>query len=77
MQHLILRPGPQLVMRAFRPDPDETGSRLKEVDVTGRVHEHLFQFVTVHAETTLPDICHELVEDLPEEPRLLRQPNNF
>jgi hypothetical protein len=54
MQHLILRPGPQLVIRAFRPEPD--GNRLKEVDVTGRAHEHLFELVTVHAETTLADI---------------------
>ena len=56
MQHLILRPGPQLVIRAFRPEPDDTGNRLKEVDVTGRAHEHLFEFVTVHAGTTLADI---------------------
>ena len=39
MHHLILRPGLQLVMRAFRPEPDDTGNRLKEVDVTGRAHE--------------------------------------
>ena len=56
MQHLILRPGPQLVLRAFRPEPDDTGSRLKEVDVTGRAHELLFKLITVHAETTLYDI---------------------
>ena len=56
MQHLILRPGPQLVMRAFRPEPGDTGSRLKEVDVTGRAHELLFELITVHAETTLADI---------------------
>ena len=56
MQHLILRPGPPLVMRACRPEPDDTGNRLKEVDVTGRAHEHLFELVTVHAETTLADI---------------------
>jgi hypothetical protein len=43
-------------MRAVRPEPDDTGSRLKEVDVTGRAHEHLFEFVTVHAGTTLADI---------------------
>jgi hypothetical protein len=35
MQHLILRPGPQLVIRAFRPEPDDTGSRLQEVDACG------------------------------------------
>lgn len=56
MQHLILRPGPQLVMRAFRPEPDDTGRRLNEVDVTGRAHELLFELITVHAETTLADI---------------------
>ena len=36
MQHLILRPGPRLVVRAFRPEPDETDGQLNEVDVTGR-----------------------------------------
>jgi hypothetical protein len=56
MQHLILRPGPQLLMRAFRPEPDDTGSRLKEVGVTGRAYELLFELVTVHAETTFADI---------------------
>ncbi len=56
MQHLILRPGPQLIMRAFRPEPDDTGSRLNEVDVTGRAHELLFELIAVHAETTLADI---------------------
>lgn len=56
MQQLILRPGPQLVMRVFRSERDDTGSRLKEVDVTDRAHEHLFEFVTVNAETTLADI---------------------
>jgi hypothetical protein len=64
MQHLILRPGPQLVMRAFRPEPDDTGNGLKEVDVTVRAHEHLFEMVTVHAETTLADIF-RLVEASP------------
>ena len=56
MQHLILRPGPRLVMRAFRPEPDDTDSRLNEVDVTGRAHELLFELIAVHAETTLADI---------------------
>jgi hypothetical protein len=56
MQHLILRPGPQLVMRAFRPETDDTGRRLHEVDVTGRAHELLFELITLHAETTLADV---------------------
>jgi hypothetical protein len=56
MQHLILRPGPRLVMRAFRSEPDDTGRRLNEVDVTGRAHELLSEIITVHAETTLADI---------------------
>ena len=56
MQHLILRPGPQLVMRAFRPEPDDTGSRVEELDFTGRAHELLFELITIHAETTLADI---------------------
>lgn len=43
-------------MRAFRPEPDDTGSRLKEVDFTGRAHELLFELITIHAETTLADI---------------------
>ena len=56
MQHLTLRPGPQLVMRAFRPEPDDTGSRVEELDFTGRAHELLFELITIHAETTLADI---------------------
>jgi hypothetical protein len=56
MHHLILCPGPQLVMRPFRPEPGDTGSRQKEVDVTGRAHELLFELITIHAETTLADI---------------------
>lgn len=56
MQHLILRPGPQLVMRDLRPEPDDTGSLPKEVDFTGRAHELLFELITIHAETTLADI---------------------
>ncbi len=56
MQHLILRPGPQLALRAFRPEPDDTGSQPKDVDVTSRSHEFLFELITVHAETTLADI---------------------
>ena len=56
MQYLILRPGPQLVMRACRPEPGDVGGRLKEVDFTGRAHELLFERVTLHAETTLADI---------------------
>ena len=34
----------------------DTGSRAKEVDVTGRAHELLFELITIHAETTLADI---------------------
>ena len=56
MQRLILRPGPQLVMRAFRPEPGDVGGRLNEVDFTGRAHELLFERVTLHVETTLADI---------------------
>jgi len=56
MQHLILRPGPQLVMRAIRPPPDATDSRPRDDDVTGRAHEFLFELITIHAETTLADI---------------------
>ncbi len=56
MQHLILRPGPRLVMRSLRPESDDTSSRLKDVDVTGLAHELLFELITVHAETTLADI---------------------
>lgn len=56
MLHLILRPGPQLVMRDFRPELDDMGGRLNEVDVTGRAHEFLFELITIHAGTTLADI---------------------
>ena len=55
-QHLILRPGPQLVMRAYRPEPDDMGGRLNEVNVTGQAHAYLFECITVHAGATLGDV---------------------
>lgn len=57
MQHLILRPGPQLVMREFRPEPCDVDARTNEVDVTERAHEFLFEPITIHAGTTLADIA--------------------
>ena len=56
MQHLILRPGPELALREFRPEPDDLGRRLKEHDVTERAHEFLFEPVTLHGDTTLADV---------------------
>ncbi len=56
MQLLILRPGPQLVMREFRSEPDDLDARPNEVDVTDRAHEFLFELITLHAGTTLADI---------------------
>lgn len=56
MQHLILRPGPQLVLRVFRPEPDDLGPRATEVDVTARAHELLFEPITLQTGTTLADI---------------------
>lgn len=56
MQHLILRPGPQLVMREFRPEPNDFDARPNEVDVTDRAHEFLFELITLHAGATLADI---------------------
>ena len=55
MQHLALRPGPQRVLRAFRPEPDDMGRRLGEVDVTGRAHEVPFEPITAHAEVRITD----------------------
>jgi len=72
MQHLILRPGPQLVMRAFRPEAEDMGSRLKEVDVTDRAHEFVFELITIHAETTLADIF-RLMEASPLLQKLYRR----
>jgi len=48
---LILRPGPELVLRAFRPEPDELDRRPKERDVTDRAHEFLFEAITLHPDT--------------------------
>lgn len=56
MQHLILCPGPRLLLREFRPEPGDVGGRPDEIDVSDRAHEFLFEIVTVHAETTLADI---------------------
>jgi hypothetical protein len=49
MQHLILRPGPQLVMRKLRPEPDDLDARPNEIDVTDRAHEFLFELPSLHA----------------------------
>ncbi len=56
MQHLILRPGPELALREFRPEQDDLGRRPNEHDVTERAHEFLFEPVTLHGDTTLADI---------------------
>jgi hypothetical protein len=56
MHHLILRPGPELVLRAFRPEPDELGPRPKERNVTDRAHEFLFEAITLHPQATLADV---------------------
>ena len=56
MQHLIMRAGPKLVARPFKPEPDELGGRLNETDVNDRADEFLFEFVTIQAGTTLADI---------------------
>ena len=56
MQHLILRPGPTLVVRPFKPEPGDLGGQLNEADVTGRAHEFLFEFITLQSGTTLGDI---------------------
>lgn len=39
MRHVILRPGPELVLRAFRPEPDELGPRPKERNVRAVLKE--------------------------------------
>jgi hypothetical protein len=72
MQHLILRPGPMLVTRPFRPEPDDLGGRLNEVDVTGRAHEFLFEFITIRAGTTLGDVF-RLMEASPLLQKFYRQ----
>lgn len=64
MQHLVLRPGPQLVLRAFRPEPDDLASRPKERDVTDRAHEFLFEPITLHPNTTLAEVF-DLMETSP------------
>lgn len=56
MHHLILRPGPELVLRAFRPEPDELGPHPKERKVTDRAHELLFEAITLHPHATLADV---------------------
>lgn len=56
MEHLILRPGPELVLRVFRPEPDQLGPRPKEREVTDRAHEFLFEAITLHPQATLADV---------------------
>ena len=56
MEYLILRPGPELVLRAFRPEPDELGPRPKDRKVTDRAHEFLFEAITLHPQVTLADV---------------------
>lgn len=56
MQHLILRPGPELVLRAHRPEPGDLGPCADEVDIAERAHEFLFEAVTLHPDTTLGDV---------------------
>ena len=71
MQHLILRPGPDLVLRAFRPDPDDLGPRPKERVVTDHAHEFLFDAITLHPQTTLADVF-ALLEATPLLKRIYR-----
>jgi hypothetical protein len=56
VQHLILRPGPQLVMRKLRPEPDDPDARPNEIDVTDRANEFLFELLSLHAGATLAEI---------------------
>ena len=48
------------------------GDRLDEVDVTGCAHEHLFELITIHTETTLADIF-RLMEASPLLQKLYRR----
>lgn len=72
MQHLLLRPGPMLVLRPFRPRLEDVSGRLNEVDVTRRAHEFLFEFITIHVGTTLSDVF-RLMEVSPLLQQLYRQ----
>jgi|CXWL01.1.fsa_nt_gi hypothetical protein len=72
MQHLILCPGPKLLLRGFRPDPGDVGGRPNETDVSDRAQEFLFELVTVHPETTLADIF-SLLEASPLLQRIYRR----
>ena len=72
MQHLILRPGPMLVLRPFRPGLEDVSGRLNEVDVTRRAHEFLFEFITIQVGTTLSDVF-RLMEASPLLQKFYRQ----
>ena len=72
MQHLILRPGPELVLRAFRPEPDELACRSSEREITDRAHEFLFDAITLHPDTLLSDVF-GLMEASPLLKRVFRQ----
>ena len=56
MEHLILRAGPKLAVRPFKPDPDDLRDPLNELDVTDRAHEFLFESITIQSNTMLGDI---------------------
>ena len=56
MQDLILRAGPALIARRWETDEGADVARLIEVDFTDRVHEMLFELVTLDAAFTLGDI---------------------
>jgi len=71
MQHLILRPGPELVLHAFRHEPDDLSPRPTERNVTDRAHEFLFEAVTLHPQVTLADVF-GLIEASPLLKRIYR-----
>jgi hypothetical protein len=56
MQDLTLRSGPSLIARHWETDGKHEDGRWRELDVTGRAHEHLFEIVVVHASVTVGDV---------------------
>jgi hypothetical protein len=56
MQDLTLRSGPSLIARRWETEGKHEDGRWRELDVTNRAHEHLFEVVVVHASVTVGDV---------------------
>jgi hypothetical protein len=56
MHDLTLHPGPSLIARRWETDGKYDDGQWRELDVTARAHEYLFEVVGVNADVTVGDI---------------------